>query len=157
MFGEISLVLQDIIVAIVIFLTSFLPSNPEKLTLDASAVTAQSVEMVFEVKNETGRVIDQPTVAQISRKTDEGWDVFYSNDVIYDENDYVLPGGTEAFRISGFSITATVPSRSPATCRICAAFSVCPPCWRPWSCGRQVLQIPFWCWVTPVWRHFRKR
>ena len=94
MFGEISLVLQDIIVAIVIFLTSFLPSDPEKLTVDASAVTSQSVEMVFEYKNETGHVIDRPTIMKISEKTEDGWKSFYENDVIIEEPYYVMPGKT---------------------------------------------------------------
>ena len=97
MLGEI---IQGFVISIVIFLTSFLPANPEKVVVDTSAITSQSAEMIFEIENRTGRVIDQPTLVRVSQKTEEGWNDFFENPVMYDEADYVLPGSTEKRKVN---------------------------------------------------------
>lgn len=94
MFGTLSLVLYDILMSIIIFLTSFLPSNPENLIVDTSTITSQSEYMVFECENKTGRIVDRPTIMKISKKTDEGWECFYEQLGIIEEPSYLYPGET---------------------------------------------------------------
>lgn len=86
--------LRDFLVSIIIFLTTFLPSNPEKLVVDTSAITSQSVDIVVNYENKTGRMVDQPTITAISEKTEEGWNTFFERPGIHDESEYIYPGGT---------------------------------------------------------------
>lgn len=88
------LALYDLMAYVIIFLTTFLPCNPENLVVDTSAITSQSVDIVVNYENKTGRVVDQPTITAISEKTDEGWNTFFERSGIYDEHDYIYPGGT---------------------------------------------------------------
>ena len=89
-------ILYRFLVSIIIFFTTYLPLNPENLVVDTSAITSQSVVMVFECENKTGRIVDAATIMEISEKTDEGWNAFFKNYGILEEPDYVFPGGKES-------------------------------------------------------------
>ena len=115
MLGEI---IQGFVISIVIFLTSFLPANPEKVVVDTSAITSQSAEMIFEIENRTGRVIDQPTLVRVSQKTEEGWNDFFENPVMYDEEDYVLPGSTEKSRVKNVEYWYGKPTLDPGEYKV---------------------------------------
>lgn len=94
-----NLIVHNIIIYVIILFSSLLPSNYENLIVDTSAINSQSVEMVFEYENKTGRVVDRPTVLEISEKTEDGWNSFFENPAVIEEPQYDLPGGNGTIRI----------------------------------------------------------